>query len=60
MQWFLINIINKHGHKVTKTPYVQLDHHECKIKLYRTKWKIVITANPIKVLGVTDSSTVPQ
>jgi hypothetical protein len=46
MEWFLINNINKHGHNVTKTPYAQLDHHECKIKLYRKKWAIVITANP--------------
>jgi hypothetical protein len=46
MEWFLINNINKHGHNVTKIPYAQFDHHECKIKLYRTKLKIVVTANP--------------
>jgi hypothetical protein len=45
MEWCLINI-NTHGHNVTKTPYARLDHHECKIKLYRTKRAILITANP--------------
>lgn len=29
-----------------KTPYAQSKHHECKIKLYRTKWAVVTTANP--------------
>jgi len=45
MEWFLINNINKYSHNVTETPYAQFKHHECKIKLYRTKWAILTTAN---------------